>query len=50
MPAKAVMWVEEAMDAIPILEEVIAEGDMVLVKGSYGMRMDRIVTAIGRAD
>lgn len=49
MPAKAVMWVEEATDAIPILEEVIAEGDMVLVKGSYGMRMDRIVAAIGRA-
>lgn len=50
MPAKAVLWVEEAMDAIPILEQVIREGDMVLVKGSYGMRMDRIVAAIGRAD
>jgi UDP-N-acetylmuramoyl-tripeptide--D-alanyl-D-alanine ligase len=49
MPAASVLWVEEATDAIPILEQVIEEGDMVLVKGSLGMRMDRIVAAIGRA-
>ena len=50
MPAQAVLWVEEATDVIPILEQTIVEGDMVLIKGSYGMRMDRIVAAIGRAD
>jgi len=50
MPAKAVIWVEEATDAIPVLEENIVEGDMILVKGSLGMRMDRIVAAIGRAN
>ena len=49
MPATSILWVEEATDAIPILEQVIEEGDMVLVKGSLGMRMDRIVAAIGRA-
>ena len=50
MPAQAVLWVEEATDVIHILEQTIVEGDMVLIKGSYGMRMDRIVAAIGRAD
>ncbi len=50
MPASSVLWVEEATDAVPILEQMIEEGDMVLVKGSYGVRMDRIVAAIGRAN
>jgi UDP-N-acetylmuramoyl-tripeptide--D-alanyl-D-alanine ligase len=50
MLANSILWVEEATDAIPILEEMIAPGDMVLIKGSYGMRMDRIVAAIGRAN
>ena len=50
MLAKAVLWVEEATDAVPILEQMIVAGDMVLIKGSYGMRMDRIVSAIGKAD
>jgi UDP-N-acetylmuramoyl-tripeptide--D-alanyl-D-alanine ligase len=50
MPAKAVIWVEEATDAIPILEQITVEGDMILVKGSLGMRMDRIVAAMDRAN
>mgnify|MGYP001609391750 FL=1 len=50
MPAQSVLWIEEATDVIPVLEQTIVEGDMVLIKGSYGMRMDRIVAAIGRAD
>ncbi len=47
MEADSVFWVEEALEAVPALEEIIVEGDMVLIKGSYGMRMDRIVAAIG---
>ncbi len=50
MSPNSIMWVEEATDAIPILEEMINEGDMLLIKGSLGMRMDRIVAAISRAD
>jgi UDP-N-acetylmuramoyl-tripeptide--D-alanyl-D-alanine ligase len=49
MSVKAILWVEEAMDAVPFLEQTIDSDDMVLIKGSYGMRMDRIVAAIGRA-
>lgn len=50
MPSADVFWVEEAAEAIPLLEEMIQNGDAILIKGSYGMRMDRIVSAIGRID
>lgn len=49
MPPESVYWVQEASEAIHLLEEMITGGDIVLVKGSYGMRMDRIVSAVGRA-
>jgi UDP-N-acetylmuramoyl-tripeptide--D-alanyl-D-alanine ligase len=50
MPAGHVAMVEEASAAVPILEEVIRENDVILVKGSLGMSMDRIVVALGRYD
>lgn len=45
-----VYWVETATEAIPLLEEMIQKGDAILVKGSLGMRLDQIVSAIGRLD
>ena len=48
MAKKHVHWVAEAPAAIPILEEMIQEQDIILIKGSLGMRMDRIVAALGR--
>lgn len=48
MPAERVFWVAETPDAIPVLEEIIEPRDVVLIKGSLGMRMDRIVAALGR--
>ena len=48
MPADHVLMVDDAPEAVPLLEELIQTGDVVLVKGSLGMRMDRIVTALGR--
>jgi UDP-N-acetylmuramoyl-tripeptide--D-alanyl-D-alanine ligase len=50
MPTSNVHWVEEAPSAIPLLEKMIQRGDTILIKGSYGMRLDRIVSAIGRID
>ena len=50
MPSGRVAMVEEAPAAVPILEEVIGENDVILVKGSLGMSMDRIVVALGRYD
>jgi len=49
-PADQVLMVDDAPAAVPLLEELIAAGDVILVKGSLGMRMDRIVTALGRLD
>ena len=45
-----IYWVKTAVEAIPLLEEMIREGDALLIKGSLGMRLDQIVTAIGRLD
>ncbi|MEJ2747235.1 MAG: UDP-N-acetylmuramoyl-tripeptide--D-alanyl-D-alanine ligase [Anaerolineae bacterium] len=48
MPADRVMMVDDAGTAVPLLEELIQERDVILIKGSLGMRMDRIVAALGR--
>jgi UDP-N-acetylmuramoyl-tripeptide--D-alanyl-D-alanine ligase len=45
-----IYWVESAAEAIPLLEEMICEGDAILIKGSLGMRLDQIVSAIGRLE
>lgn len=49
-PASNVFWVETAADAIPLLEGMIVRGDVILIKGSLGMRLDQIVTALGRIE
>jgi len=48
MPTDRVTMVDDAVTAVPILEEMIQEKDVILIKGSLGMRMDRIVAALGR--
>jgi UDP-N-acetylmuramoyl-tripeptide--D-alanyl-D-alanine ligase len=50
MAADRVQMVEDAPGAVPLLEELVRPGDVILVKGSLGMRMDQIVTALGRLD
>jgi UDP-N-acetylmuramoyl-tripeptide--D-alanyl-D-alanine ligase len=41
-----VVALESGDDVIEYLDEKVGEGDVVLVKGSHGMRLDRIVTAL----
>lgn len=44
-----VIILDEAQQAIPILEELVTAGDVILVKGSRGVALDRIVAALSRA-
>ena len=37
---------ERGDDLIAVLHEIVRPGDVVVVKGSHGMQMDRIVTAL----
>ena len=46
MPAEQVHWLAEVSQAISFLRETLAENDIVLVKGSHGLRMDRITRAL----
>jgi len=47
MPAKDVYLVDNSDEAVQILRNVIQTGDMVLVKGSHGARLAKIVTVLG---
>jgi len=47
MPSKDVFLVDGTDEAIQILEDVIQSGDMILVKGSHGARLDKIVDTLG---
>ena len=46
MDAKKVLEFEDAADVIVWLEENLTENDSLLLKGSRGLRMDRIVSAL----
>ncbi len=50
MPPGAVHIVSSNDEAAVVLDEVLAEGDFVLVKGSRGMAMEHIVARLSRAD
>ncbi len=47
MPAEKISWVADVPDALALLTAELTEQDLVLVKGSHGLRMDRIVAALG---
>ncbi len=48
MPAEDVYSVDTNQEAVELLHTIIQPGDIILVKGSRGMRMEEIVAALGR--
>lgn len=46
MPANSVSWVASTQEAIDYLRQNLRADDVVLVKGSHGLRMDQIVSAL----
>lgn len=46
----ALHFVDDVETAVPLMESLIQPNDFILIKGSYSMRMDRLVTALGRYD
>lgn len=48
MPPDRVFMIEDVNSAVPVLEQLIHPRDVILVKGSLGMRMDRIVAALSK--
>lgn len=48
MPSNRVYFVEDVQSAAATVLGIIDERDVILVKGSLGVRMDRIVSALGR--
>ncbi|HEX9019395.1 MAG TPA: UDP-N-acetylmuramoyl-tripeptide--D-alanyl-D-alanine ligase [Anaerolineaceae bacterium] len=49
LPAAQITWVEDVPEAVALLQNELKEGDIVLIKGSHGLRMDRIVAALEAA-
>ena len=48
MPAQRIFALQTAEEAISTLQEIIEEGDVVLVKGSRAVHLDRVVAALAR--
>jgi UDP-N-acetylmuramoyl-tripeptide--D-alanyl-D-alanine ligase len=48
--ANSIFWQEDAMQALDPLKKYLKEGSVILVKGSHGMRMDRITAALKESE
>lgn len=46
LPAANITWLPDVPSAIDLLRTELKEGDVVLIKGSHGLQMDRIVSAL----
>jgi UDP-N-acetylmuramoyl-tripeptide--D-alanyl-D-alanine ligase len=49
LPSTAIQWVEGSLEAADLLKYNLRAGDVVLVKGSHGLRMDRISAILEEA-
>jgi UDP-N-acetylmuramoyl-tripeptide--D-alanyl-D-alanine ligase len=46
LPKKSIHWFPDVNGVIDLLTNMLTEKDVALIKGSHGLRMDRIVTAL----
>jgi UDP-N-acetylmuramoyl-tripeptide--D-alanyl-D-alanine ligase len=46
MPASAIESVDDVSQAVDLLKDTLKADDVVLIKGSHGLRMDRIVASL----
>ncbi len=46
MPARKIVQTPDVPQTIEVLRDLLQSGDVALIKGSHGLRMDRIVTAL----
>ena len=46
LPADQIKWFETVPEVITYLQEHLSEGNVVLLKGSHGLRMDQIASAL----
>jgi UDP-N-acetylmuramoyl-tripeptide--D-alanyl-D-alanine ligase len=49
-PKKSIQWFADASEAVPYLQGLIRKGDVILVKGSRGLQMERIVHSLEVAE
>src|SRR3989338_3558890 len=45
-PKTKIFHVEKPLDVLPLIEKILKTGDAILVKGSQGMRMERLVAEL----
>lgn len=48
-PSNKILKFFQVQDVIDYLKEILKEGDVALVKGSHGMRLDRVIAALEEA-
>jgi len=50
MPSERLIVLEDVAEAIEVLRPLVSAGDVVLIKGSRALHMERIVAALGKSD
>lgn len=50
LPPDRLSFAQDVAAAIPLVNDVVGPGDIILIKGSHGARLDRLVTALAQPE